>query len=166
MNTSDAPWSSARARSLLRARDLGGMIRFARQARGWRQDDLATAAGYSRSTISRMETGARAGTDVQMIRHVAAAAGIPSSLLSELLGIASTPAATLGTSIATPTDGWDDPVRRRQLLASLGLAAAGAGAGRGPGGGRMGPPDAQPQRKKDRPGPHPKHRRTPPPTPV
>jgi transcriptional regulator with XRE-family HTH domain len=116
MNTGDALWASARARALLRARDLGGMIRFARQARGWRQDDLAAATGYSRSTISRLETGAKAGTDVDMIRGVAAAAGIPPRLLSELLGITAPPAATVGTSIATRTDGGDDPVRRRQLI--------------------------------------------------
>jgi transcriptional regulator with XRE-family HTH domain len=121
MNTGDAVWASARVRSLLRARDVGGMIRFARQVRGWRQDDLAAAAGYSRSTISRLETGAKAGTDVGMIRGVAAAAGIPSLLLSELLGITAPPAATVGTSIATRTDGGDDPVRRRQLIAA-GLA--------------------------------------------
>lgn len=133
MNTGNALWASVRARSLLRTRDLGGMIRFARQARGWRQDDLAAAAGYSRSTISRLETGSRAGTDVDMIRRVAAAAGIPSPLLSELLGITAPPAATVGTSIATRADGGDDPVRRRQLLASLGLAAAGTAAVRVPG---------------------------------
>jgi transcriptional regulator with XRE-family HTH domain len=89
--------------------------------RGWRQDDLAAAAGYSRSTISRLETGAKAGADVGMIRGVAAAAGIPSLLLSELLGITDPPAATVSTSIATRTDGGDDPVRRRQLI-TAGLA--------------------------------------------
>ena len=125
MNTGDALWASARARALLRARDLGGMIRFARQAREWRQDDLAGASGYSRSTISRLETGARAGTDVEMTLRVAAAVGIPSQLLSELLGITAPPAATVGLSIATRAEGGDDPVRRRELLAGLaGVSAA------------------------------------------
>jgi transcriptional regulator with XRE-family HTH domain len=123
MNTGDALWTSARVRSLLAARDTGGMIRLARQARGWRQDDLARAAGYSRSTISRLETGARAGADVDVIRRVAGAAGIPSRLLSQLLGITAPPAATVGRSIVRTEA---DEVRRRQLLATLGLAAAGA----------------------------------------
>jgi transcriptional regulator with XRE-family HTH domain len=100
------------------------MIRFARQAREWRQDDLAKAAGYSRSTISRLETGTRAGIDVDVIRRVANAAGIPSHLLSQLLGITAPPAATVGRSIVTRTEA--DEVRRRQMLASLGLAAASA----------------------------------------
>jgi transcriptional regulator with XRE-family HTH domain len=124
MNTGDALWASARARSLLAARDIGATIRFARQARGWRQDDLARAAGYSRSTISRLETGARAGTDIDVIRRVAGAAGIPSHLLSQLLGITAPPAATVGRSIVTRAEA--DEVRRRQLMASLGLAAASA----------------------------------------
>lgn len=121
MITSDALWASAKAQSLLRTRNLGGTIRFARLARGWRQDDLAAVAGYSRSTISRLETGARAGTDVEMIRRVAAAADVPSHFLSELLGIASASTASVGTVIATRTEGEDDPVRRRQLI-SAGLA--------------------------------------------
>jgi transcriptional regulator with XRE-family HTH domain len=116
MNTGDALWASARARALRQTRDLGGMIRFARQARGWRQDDLAGAVGYSRSTISRLETCARAGTDIEMIRRVAAAAGIPSHLLSELLGITAPPAATVGMSTGTRGEGGDDPMRRRQLI--------------------------------------------------
>ena len=124
MDTGDALWASARVRSLLSAQDIGGMIRLARQARGWRQDDLARASGYSRSTISRLETSARAGTDIDVIRRVAGAAGIPSRLLGPLLGIGGLSAATVGGNIVTQAEA--DEVRRRQLLASLGVAAASA----------------------------------------
>lgn len=125
MDTGHALWASARARSLLAARDIGGMIRFARQAQGLRQDDLAKASGYSRSTISRIETGSRAGTDIDEIRRVAGAAGIPGHILSQLLGLDAPSAATVGRSIVTRTEAADIEMRRRQLLA-LGLAAAGA----------------------------------------
>jgi hypothetical protein len=43
------------------------------------------------------------------------------------------PPATVSTRIATRTDGGEDPVRRRQLLASLSLAVAGAAGARMPG---------------------------------
>ena len=85
MNTSDALWASARALALIEAGDVGGVIRLARQARGWRQEDLATTSGYSRSTISRLETGSRAGTDIDMIRAVAGKAGVPPATLGAVL---------------------------------------------------------------------------------
>lgn len=117
MDTGDALWASARARSLLAARDIGGMIRFARQARGWQQTDLAEAAGYSCSTISRLETGAKVGADLGQVLRVAGAAGIPSFLIGELLGITAPPAATVGTGTASRAEGGvDDPMHRRTLI--------------------------------------------------
>src|SRR5262245_52423831 len=82
-----ARWDSARARALIKAQDIGGAIRFARHARGWRQADLGRAAGYSASTISRLETGQRAATDLTMLHHIARAVGIPSHVLGALVGI-------------------------------------------------------------------------------
>jgi transcriptional regulator with XRE-family HTH domain len=121
MNKSDALWSSARARALLAAGDVGGAIRLARQARGWRQEDLAAAAGYSRSTISRLETGDRAVTDLELIRVVAAQAGVPPAFLGAVLRIPGPPAVT----VAPAATAEEDPVRRRQLLALGGTALAG-----------------------------------------
>lgn len=121
MNTGDALWRSARALALLKARDIGGMIRLARQARGWRQEDLGAAVGYSRSTISRLETGNRAGTDLAMVRRVASAAEIPADLMGKLLGIpASSPANVAPTNPTWVKEG-DESMRRRQLMAA-GLA--------------------------------------------
>jgi transcriptional regulator with XRE-family HTH domain len=119
MDTGDALWHSARAQALLKARDLGGMIRFARQTLGWRQDDLASAAGYSRSTISRLETGRRAGIDLDMIRQVAQAAKIPARVLGVLVGLPAPATDTVTHTVAGVEE--DDPMRRRQLMAT-GLA--------------------------------------------
>jgi transcriptional regulator with XRE-family HTH domain len=77
---------SARARELIAARDVGGAARLARQARGWRQADLGKDTGYSASTISRLETGRRGSRDVDMLRRVTRAAGIPPEVLGALLG--------------------------------------------------------------------------------
>jgi transcriptional regulator with XRE-family HTH domain len=117
--TSDALWESARAQALLNAGDVGGAIRLARQARGWRQEDLGAATGYSRSTISRLETGSRAGTDISMIRTVAAQAGVPPAFLGAALQILSPPPTTVAAT-APPVE--EDNVRRRELL-TLGGAA-------------------------------------------
>lgn len=124
MDKSDALWSSARARALLEAGDAGGAIRLARQARGWRQEDLGNATGYSRSTISRLETGDRAGTDLAMIRAVAGEAGVPPAFLGAVLRIPGPPPVT----VASTATSEEDPVRRRQLLALGGAAIAGQAA--------------------------------------
>jgi transcriptional regulator with XRE-family HTH domain len=121
MNKSDALWSSAQARALLAAGDVGGAIRLARQSRGWRQEDLAKAAGYSRSTISRLETGDRAVADLEMIRAVAVQAGVPPAFLGYVLRITCPP----GVTVASTATAEEDPVRRRQLLALGGAALAG-----------------------------------------
>ncbi|MGH3973028.1 MAG: helix-turn-helix domain-containing protein [Pseudonocardiaceae bacterium] len=68
------------------------------RTRGWRQADLAKAGGYSASTISRLETNRRASIDVEMLRRVEHAAGIPGDVLGALLGLpASAPARRVAT---------------------------------------------------------------------
>jgi transcriptional regulator with XRE-family HTH domain len=120
MGAHDALWDSARARALVAAHDVGGAVRLARQTRGWRQTDLGKAAGYSASTISRLETNRRASVDVSTLRRVAHAAGIPGDLLGALLGLP-TPATVTATVGHRAEE--DDPMRRRELLATAGLAA-------------------------------------------
>jgi transcriptional regulator with XRE-family HTH domain len=118
MQGHDALYASGRAQALIAAGDSGGLIRMARRARGWRQTDLGKAAGYSASTISRLETAARAGTDLEMLRHVASAVGIPAPILGAVVSAAACPAATV---TATPRREEGEPMRRRALVAA-GLA--------------------------------------------
>jgi transcriptional regulator with XRE-family HTH domain len=98
----------ARARALIAARDVGGVVRLARQTRGWREVDLGQAAGYSASTISRLETNRRASVDLEMLRRVARAAGVPGDVLGVLLGLSAlaTVTATIGRRAEE-----DDPMR-------------------------------------------------------
>lgn len=121
MEAHDALWASARARALIAARDVGGVVRLARQTRGWRQADLGKAAGYSASTISRLETNRRASVDVEMLRRVAHAAGIPGDVLGALLGIPAPAPATVAATTGRRAE-EDDPMRRRELLTAGGLA--------------------------------------------
>ncbi|MEV4377323.1 helix-turn-helix transcriptional regulator [Streptosporangium sp. NPDC049644] len=106
-SANDHQWRSPRLRALIDNRDVGGVIRFARQLWGWKQSDLGQAAGYSASTISRLETGKRAGVDLQMLRDVAEAAGVPGYVLGALIAPAVTVIAT------TDQAKEDDSMRRR-----------------------------------------------------
>jgi transcriptional regulator with XRE-family HTH domain len=128
VSTHDPLWRSAQARALVEARDVGGVIRFARQARGWRQADLGAAAGYSAATISRVETGHSTSADFDKLQRISREVGIPSSVLGELLGILPTGIDRLAKITGQRAE-EDDPVRRRSLLAAgltvpLGLLTA------------------------------------------
>jgi transcriptional regulator with XRE-family HTH domain len=123
MDAHDALWNSARARALIAAKDIGATFRLARQARRWRQADVGRAAGYSASTISRLETGRRAGADLDVLRRVAHVVGIPPGVLGALTGLTPAVPATVAKTTG-PQAEEDDPVRRRQLLANLAVTAA------------------------------------------
>ena len=70
-------WQTKRARLIRSRREVGAAIRFARQGRGWRLADLAVRTGYSVSTLSRLETSRRRPTDLEQVRRIAGAVGIP-----------------------------------------------------------------------------------------
>jgi transcriptional regulator with XRE-family HTH domain len=121
-NTPETPfvlrtWTGIR---FVRGRRHRRAIRLARHARGWRQADLGHAAGYSASTIFRLETGQRAWTDLHMLRRIADVVGIPSQVLGALVGIGPPAPARLAAP-AGPQAEEDDPMRRRTLIAA-GLA--------------------------------------------
>uniref|UniRef100_UPI003F79A144 helix-turn-helix domain-containing protein n=1 Tax=Streptosporangium sp. OZ121 TaxID=3444183 RepID=UPI003F79A144 len=111
----DDQWQSPQLRALITTHDVGGVIRFARQLRSWKQADLGKASGYSASTISRLETGRRAGIDLQVLRRVAHAAGVPGHILSALIN-----PVTVAETIGQPAK--EDLMRRRTLLSAAGLA--------------------------------------------
>ncbi|SNT60518.1 Transcriptional regulator, contains XRE-family HTH domain [Streptosporangium subroseum] len=117
MDARDALWDSARVRSLIAAKDIGGMIKFARHARGLRQGDLGRASGYSASTISRLENCRRASSDLPMVRRVAEAAGIPADVLGAALGFCGPASVTVATGQRE-----EDPMRRRTFMAAAGFA--------------------------------------------
>lgn len=55
---------------------IGGSIRAVRVKRGWRQQDLAVAAGVSQSTVSRIECGRLDDVPLSTLRRVGAVLGI------------------------------------------------------------------------------------------
>ncbi|WP_433326920.1 helix-turn-helix domain-containing protein [Spirillospora sp. CA-294931] len=93
--------------------DVGNIIRSARAAIGWTQTDLAQRLHCSRSTVSRLETGATAPRDLDTLRRLAAILKISPPLLG------------ITTTVTTrPPAETEDDVRRRQLLTSIAVTAA------------------------------------------
>lgn len=105
----------------------GTLLRLARTAAGLTLDQAGRQAGYSASTLSRVERGKQPLTDVMVLRRLAAVFNIPPRLfgLADLPGLTAVhrpiPAGKVpGESIR---EGGVDPVRRRELLGMLaGLA--------------------------------------------
>jgi Zn-dependent peptidase ImmA (M78 family)/transcriptional regulator with XRE-family HTH domain len=64
----------------------GDALRIVRMARGWTQGDLARASGLSQATISKAESGVVVIDDVKRADQLAAALGVPLSLLTSNLG--------------------------------------------------------------------------------
>ncbi|MUN36244.1 helix-turn-helix domain-containing protein [Actinomadura sp. NEAU-AAG5] len=91
----------------------GPLVRSARLALGWSQTDLAARLHCSRSTVSRLETGARPLEDVATLRR-----------LAEILEI---PPGTFGvTATVTGEPFGEGDVRRRELLTNLAVTAGAA----------------------------------------
>lgn len=65
---------------------FGTIVRLLRQARGWRQEDLAKHAGASRSSISRIERGQIGPQSIDSLRAVAAALDIRLDLVPRWRG--------------------------------------------------------------------------------
>jgi transcriptional regulator with XRE-family HTH domain len=65
---------------------LGGVFRSVRIQRRWRQEDLAGAAGVSRSTISRLERGHVGELSVSTVRKIAAALDVRVDLVARWRG--------------------------------------------------------------------------------
>lgn len=116
----------------------GTLVRATRVARGLSLAELGMRVGYSASQMSRYERGLTPLTDITVLRRFADALGIPPQQfgLKPVDGSAvrhagftehQTPGAH-GNTVGRERQ-WEDgedPVRRRQLLAGLGLTAAAA----------------------------------------
>ncbi|OPC76439.1 transcriptional regulator [Embleya scabrispora] len=109
------PWDTPRVRLLAARGDVGGLVRVGRLARNWRQRDLGSIVGYSASTVSRVESGARSSRDVAVLRRLAAAVDMPPGVLGAALGV-SAPLPARVARTAARRDEEDDPMRRRRLL--------------------------------------------------
>ncbi|GGW23516.1 MULTISPECIES: helix-turn-helix transcriptional regulator [Streptomyces] len=117
--SADQLWSSGTVRALVDSLDPGGLIRFGRQGRGWRQSDLGARIGCSASTVSRLEQHGR-HTDLDLIRHAAKEVGVPTNVLAASLGLTGEQATRVPRE--RPSCAEEDPMRRRTLLAAAGLA--------------------------------------------
>ncbi|WP_439659526.1 helix-turn-helix domain-containing protein [Lentzea sp. HUAS TT2] len=128
MDRTCAIWDTDEVRAAVDTGDLGAIVRAVRRAIPLTLEELAKRCGYSISTLSRLERGKQPLRDVQVLRSLAAALQIPSSLL----GLSDTasrsvraqrPVARVNVNLAP--DEETDPMRRRTLLAGLtGLAGA------------------------------------------
>ncbi|MFE0055377.1 helix-turn-helix domain-containing protein [Streptomyces sp. NPDC059003] len=115
-------WESPKARALVDGGDVGGLIRWARTELGWRQADLGKATGYSASAVSRLETGHRSATDLDMIRSFAQALFIPASALAVVLRVSPASRTKVAADAGRHTEAEEDSMRRRSLLQAAGLA--------------------------------------------
>jgi transcriptional regulator with XRE-family HTH domain len=110
----------------------GQIVRAARKAADMTLADLGARCGYSAAQISRYERGIARLTDITLLRALAAILQIPPADLGlsprgDTPGAAETPDLRFlppgGRRVVAVTSGKEDPVRRRDLLLSAGLAA-------------------------------------------
>jgi transcriptional regulator with XRE-family HTH domain len=66
--------------------DLGRSVALLRMALGWRQEDLARAAGVSKSSISPVENASR-GFTLENVQRLVEAMGLPPSALADALAL-------------------------------------------------------------------------------
>ncbi|SEP53585.1 helix-turn-helix domain-containing protein [Amycolatopsis saalfeldensis] len=111
----------------------GEIVRIARTAAGWNQAELARRCGYSRSQISRWETGSSPLRDVETLRALARVLFLPVEVfglaLDHSTGVSTRPAAPPEHKVSgDPMPVWEeqDPMRRRTLLAGMGALAGSA----------------------------------------
>jgi helix-turn-helix protein len=121
--------------------EFGAIIRRARHAAGLTLAELGDQTGYSASQVSRYERGLAPLSDMAVLRRFATALAIPPQVFGmtaqpmpgkgghnhviTATARRSLPGAPTVTGASRREDG-DDPVRRRQLLANLGVTAAAA----------------------------------------
>ncbi|MEO3787672.1 helix-turn-helix transcriptional regulator [Actinocorallia sp. B10E7] len=118
-SSDDAFWRSTAVRHAAHAGQAGTVIRLARERRDWSQDTLAALAGYSRSTISRLESGRLTPGNLPRLQAIAQALNMPPEVFAVLTGM---PPAVATTVVRSAAAGEDDPMRRRSLIAAGGLA--------------------------------------------
>jgi len=102
--------------------DYGAVLRTARVAAGLNLEEAAALAGFSASTLSRMETKRNRHWDVRELRRLAEVFAIP----AHLFGLSRSTFDTGADSLSTGVDEDGDPMRRRDLIATTTAAVTGA----------------------------------------
>ncbi|MFJ9698366.1 helix-turn-helix domain-containing protein [Streptomyces fradiae] len=126
MDSTHPIWRSAAMRDALTRRDAGAIVRLTRRAADITLAELGRQVGYTAASLSRMERGKQPLRDVLLLQRLADCLDIP----PRLLGLAPRheheasdgPGATRVGTHALSGERGDDPVRRRQLLATLAAA--------------------------------------------
>ncbi|MFD7061766.1 helix-turn-helix domain-containing protein [Streptomyces sp. NPDC059906] len=123
MDNTHPIWRSAAMRDALTRRDAGAIVRLARRAADITLAALGSQVGYTAASLSRMERGKQPMRDVLLLQSLAACLDIPPHLLGlapqRRPGASDRSGATrVGAHTLFGEEG-DDPVRRRQLLATL-----------------------------------------------
>ncbi|SFQ28218.1 helix-turn-helix transcriptional regulator [Amycolatopsis rubida] len=108
-------------------------MRIARTALGWKQAELAQRCGYSRSQVSRWETGSCPLRDVDTLRALARVLLLPVQAFGlgpgDSAGVSALPAAGSDHRVSgdpMPVGEEQDPMRRRTMLAGMGALAGSA----------------------------------------
>ncbi|MEO6090201.1 MAG: helix-turn-helix transcriptional regulator [Umezawaea sp.] len=104
----------------------GTIARALREANGLTLADVAARCGYSISALSRMETGRQPLRDVETLRKIVDALGVPAFLLGlaeHRPGTMPMTALVARVEASTPAD-EGDTMRRRAFLAAAGMAGA------------------------------------------
>ncbi|MEU5383250.1 helix-turn-helix domain-containing protein [Kitasatospora cineracea] len=70
-------WTTPHAQEILRRRNVAEILLLYRDLYQVPQQELADLLGYSRTYISRLETGSRTVTDIGTLRHIATCLGLP-----------------------------------------------------------------------------------------
>src|SRR5438874_1198333 len=65
---------------------MGSVIRLLRRRKGWRQQDLAEAAGASKSAVGRLERGHVDSSTIEQMRRIAAALDVRIDLVPRWRG--------------------------------------------------------------------------------
>lgn len=129
-------WRSAAMRNALAHRDAGAIVRLVRRAADITLTELGSQVGYTAASLSRMERGKQPMRDVLLLQQLAACLEIPPHLLGlaprrrraapdKDAGQLRSSATTLDRQVLFGEEG-DDPVRRRELLATLAGATTSA----------------------------------------
>ncbi|MFD9816978.1 helix-turn-helix domain-containing protein [Streptomyces sp. NPDC059080] len=129
MDNAHPIWRSAAMRDARARSDVGAIVRLARRAADITLAEVGERVGYTAASLSRMERGKQPMRDVLLLQQLAACLDIP----PQLLGLAPQRRAATpdhpGTTRVAPQalfgEEGDDPVRRRELLATLAAATAG-----------------------------------------